>query len=159
MPYDQNKYNKEYYQRNKEKLRTRGRIHYSKHRDKIRTYSAVYSKSNVTRNSLYRRRNRYRVIKSIFDLLGYECSLCGEKDKYVLQIDHINGGGNRHAKSTHCSLARYYKVILESIKNKEGEYRTLCANCNIREGVRKKFRSSVWNFNESYFKELLKDEN
>src|SRR3990167_3457172 len=140
MAYDPNKYIKEYYQKNKERIKVRSKAHYEANRERIK--ARVTANKNPEKERQYRRKLRHSVIKQIFDLLGYECSLCGEKDKYVLQIDHINGGGRQHSKSTRHSISRYYRAILQSIKNDEGQYRTLCANCNIREGIKKKFRFS-----------------
>jgi hypothetical protein len=48
----------------------------------------------------------------------------------------------------------YYAVILKSVQEGRGEYRTLCANCNIREGIRKGYRTSIWDFAESFFATL-----
>ena len=149
MTYDQKKYIKEYYQKHKERIKTRSKKHYLANRERI--IARVSANKNPEKERQYRAKKRYVVIKAIFDLLGYECELCGEKDKHVLQIDHINGGGRQHSKSTHASISRYYKVILKSIQDEEKKYRTLCANCNIREGIRKKYRSSVWDFPSGEF--------
>lgn len=146
MTYDHKKYIKAYYQRNKESIKSRSKVYYLANRERIIARIKLDKQKNAEREKVYRAKRRYIIIKSIFDLLGYECNLCGEKDKYVLQIDHINGGGYQHAKRTKASIAGYYKVILKSIQDGKGEYRTLCANCNIKECIRKKYRASVWDF-------------
>lgn len=76
-----------------------------------------------TRN--YRNRLRDGVIKT----LGNECLSCGIKDKRVLQVDHIWGGGSKELKNSGNGPS-YYKRILKSIENNENKYQVLCANCN-----------------------------
>lgn len=66
-----------------------------------------------------------RLRKEVFDLLDGKCFACGFSDKRALQIDHVNGGGNKERKN-HKSTYGYLKFVL---KNK-GKYQILCANCN-----------------------------
>lgn len=69
--------------------------------------------------------------KQIMSLLGeLKCKNCGFEDYRALQIDHINGGGNKQReklKSTALSIVFLEKEI--RLKGKE-EYQILCANCN-----------------------------
>ena len=58
---------------------------------------------------------------------GPKCARCGETDQDVLQIDHIDGGGNQHRKKIGEPLIRWL--------HKQGfpsGYQVLCANCNIK---------------------------
>jgi hypothetical protein len=59
--------------------------------------------------------------------LGGECAHCENSDFRVLQIDHINGGGNRERKR----IGGYYlyRKILKD-PNRKSKYQVLCANCN-----------------------------
>ena len=65
----------------------------------------------------------------ILDRLGRKCSRCGFSDTRALQIDHIDGGGNKGEKAS--GGLGYYRLVLDEldagIKNK---YQILCANCN-----------------------------
>jgi len=153
MSFNQVEYRKEWYQRNKESVKERGRRYYIANRERIRARVKA-NKVSSERSALYRKRRRTRVIKSIFDLLGYKCVICHETDKHVLQIDHIEGGGRQHAIRANWAIGRYYGQILKSIQEGCGEYRTLCSNCNIREGIRKGSRTSIWDFPESFFATL-----
>lgn len=60
--------------------------------------------------------------------LGGKCIKCGFDDVRALQIDHVNGGGNRE----HENLPRYsfLKKVEKSIQDGESLYQCLCANCN-----------------------------
>lgn len=155
MPFKTNEYARAYYQKNKERFRERARLSYERNREQIIERSRKFSRENPDRQRIYRKRLRHKVMKEIFDLLGNQCELCEEKEKFVLQVDHIHGGGNKHYRKSSASVSAYYKSLLESIKNKEGKYRLLCANCNLLEAVRKGFRSSIWK-DESFFTELTK---
>jgi hypothetical protein len=73
-----------------------------------------------------RRETRLKIIKA----LGGECVKCGIKDKRVLQVDHINGGGCKELRLIDSKLGRYKyakKIIAQA---KKGKYQLLCANCN-----------------------------
>ena len=76
-----------------------------------------------------KRRIKYNNLKSaVFELLGKTCVSCGFNDIRALQIDHINGGGNKHRLNSH-GRTIYYLILAnpdESIK----KYQVLCANCN-----------------------------
>lgn len=64
--------------------------------------------------------------KQVHKLLGNQCKHCKIKDKIVLQVDHVNGGGTQERRGCN-SLGRYKKVLANPSK-----YQLLCANCNIR---------------------------
>lgn len=66
---------------------------------------------------------------------GASCVGCGEQEIAVLQIDHINGGGNDHARQIgngNVSRGRgmMYQWLIEN--NFPPGFRVLCSNCNIR---------------------------
>jgi len=61
------------------------------------------------------------------ELLGGKCIACGCDDLRVLQIDHIEGGGNKELRQL--GPRRLYKKIVEDPFRKE-RYQVLCANCN-----------------------------
>lgn len=61
-----------------------------------------------------------------FKILGNKCARCKEKDRDVLQIDHVYGGGTKERKKTN-SLSRCTKVL-----DNPSNYQILCANCNIK---------------------------
>jgi hypothetical protein len=77
----------------------------------------------------YGKKQRAQFRDETIELLGGKCVLCGYSDRRALQIDHINGGGSKELKNR-TSHYSYTKAILTSVRNKEGKYQLLCANCN-----------------------------
>lgn len=62
--------------------------------------------------------------RQVFNMFGNKCLKCGFDDARALQIDHINGGGNKHVRSVFI-LTRYRAIL----KDPTG-FQLLCANCN-----------------------------
>jgi hypothetical protein len=85
----------------------------------------------------YRKNLRLKAIEK----LGGKCSNpeChvpgGETDFRCLQIDHINGGGNREYKNIGCTGV-YRKII----RGQTNEYQVLCASCNLIKCIENKER-------------------
>jgi len=77
---------------------------------------------------------------------GQVCVGCGETELEVLQIDHINGGGNRHAKEIG-GYGNLYRWLIQN--NFPPGFRVLCANCNIRALRKKPFPQPVELFQQS----------
>lgn len=72
---------------------------------------------------------RFKLRKSVIDRLGGECVHCGFTDIRALQIDHINGGGNK--KRRHYGVFPYYNMMMKMLlEDFLKEYQCLCANCN-----------------------------
>jgi len=74
--------------------------------------------------------------EEIFELLGNKCSnlKCpiprDKLDIRALQIDHVNGNGQKERKIFQADYRRYYEHVLEQIKAGSKDYQLLCANCN-----------------------------
>lgn len=79
----------------------------------------------------------------IMDFLGNKCSnpKClvpnGCRDIRCLQIDHVNGNGNKERESFF-STYQYYKFIYEKLLQGSKDYQLLCANCNLIKREEKK---------------------
>lgn len=73
----------------------------------------------------YRKKTRERVVKA----LGGKCVKCGFSDIRALQLDHINGGGNKIRKSIKGGSVKYYQAMIDNKHKKE--IQLLCANCNV----------------------------
>lgn len=57
------------------------------------------------------------------------CACCGESNIHFLTIDHINGNGSQHRKSSKCGTgATFYRWLLREGMPKG--YQALCYNCN-----------------------------
>lgn len=65
---------------------------------------------------------------AIFILLGDQCSnkRCRTRDRRVLQIDHVGGGGTQHRREV--TGRRYLESILRDLTTGRRRYRLLCAN-------------------------------
>ena len=60
--------------------------------------------------------------------LGNKCARCGFRDARALQIDHVNGGGNKERRDK-----RIWSVAVLALEDKASgghRYQLLCANCN-----------------------------
>jgi hypothetical protein len=74
---------------------------------------------------------RQELRKQVLLKLGNECIKCGNKDYRVLQVDHVDGNGNKERKEQgmgNGSTTKYLKRILDNTTN---SYQLLCANCNL----------------------------
>lgn len=63
--------------------------------------------------------------EEVLKFLGGRCVSCGFMDARALQVDHMNGGGNKERKKTGGTYGVYCRVLA----GEEG-YQLLCANCN-----------------------------
>ncbi len=117
--------------------------YYEKNRDKCQKYQKFYYITDKKHKLQKAKFVRRRVFLEIFKLLGNKCKRCGMKDKRVLQIDHLEGGGYKHRKRNRSGIG-YYREILKQIKDKSGKYQILCSNCNYIEGIEKGYRGSLW---------------
>lgn len=102
------------------------------------------SSGNIS--SEYRRFKTQQYKEEIHRLLGDKCVKCG----YIglaLQIDHVNGGGNKergyyrgenkNPSRTHSSQSYYYRILMK-IKAGSKDYQLLCANCNAEKELKRK---------------------
>lgn len=110
---------------------------------KQRAYAAKHYQTNkdviLTKNRAY----RLKVKGDIYRLLGDKCSLCPFSNKIALQIDHVYGGGYKHRLRV--GITSYYPEIRREILQGSKDYRLLCSNCNLVEGVRLGYIKSIWN--------------
>jgi hypothetical protein len=95
--------------------------------DKIRVMT--WGREKRTKNQKdYKLRLRIKLLQAY----GHICACCGETTDEFLELDHINGGGNRHRKSEKRDL--YQVAKLEGYP--KDKYRLLCANCNHSLGMK-----------------------
>lgn len=73
----------------------------------------------------YKKEWRVKRRLEVIEKLGGKCSGCGFSDHRALQIDHVNGGGNKEYRKLG-QVASWNKML----KDTEGLYQLLCANCN-----------------------------
>ena len=135
---------KEYYLKHKKEYSEKGKIYRRKNKDKI---SKQKREEYIKNSDIYKERvKKYRLLhinklKKYFKDLGqkrkkivldhysdglFVCINCKESRYEGLTIDHIHGGGRKHAKE----VGKLYRWL---IKNKFPEgYQVLCMNCQIR---------------------------
>lgn len=76
---------------------------------------------------LLRRLRVIEVKRKIFALLGNRCKKCGQSNRAVLQLDHVNGDGE-HLRPRD---EPYWKEILKKLESGSQDYQLLCCNCNF----------------------------
>ena len=62
---------------------------------------------------------------------GPVCSLCGEPDSTILELDHVNGGGNAHRREI--GQSNLYLWLKQN--NYPDGFRVLCPTCNKKAHV------------------------
>lgn len=110
--------------RTPERVREYNRTYYLKHQEERLRYNKEYHQQNA--EAVRQRQNQSRL--AIIARLGNVCVRCGFSDIRALQVDHIHGGGAKHARSL-SSGPTYYKNILND-PNFATKFQCLCANCN-----------------------------
>lgn len=106
-----------------------------KHSEKQREYWREREKtkkrsSKKPYNPSYSKNYYYRMKDIVFSHYGNKCACCGEEESAFLSIDHINGGGNKHRKSSGKNILSFL------IKNNFPQgFQLLCYNCNISKGM------------------------
>ena len=96
------------------------------HREELNARARRYTMLNRKKHRISVRSCRAKLRQKCVTLLGAYCAFCGNSDYRVLEIDHINGGGNRHRKNGAMGRYEAYKDVLKHPK----KYRVLCANCH-----------------------------
>lgn len=87
-----------------------------------------YYLKNKPKINKYYRDWRLKQRKELLALLGDKCVRCGFDDWRALQVDHINGGGNKENDGS--NPIKYYRSVVLEIKSGSTKYQLLCANCN-----------------------------
>lgn len=102
-----------------------------------KTCKDAYDKNRVMtwgkeKRKLNQKNYKLRLRQQLLTAYGNRCACCGETTSEFLELDHINGGGNKHRKTEKRDL---YQVAKAEDYPKD-KYRLLCANCNHSLGVR-----------------------
>ena len=93
--------------------------------EKKKKYKRKWRKENKELGHASNKRYRQKQRKQALEILGGKCCKCGFSDERALQIDHIDGHGNREL--TIIYSRGIYKKIINGFTQ---EYQLLCANCN-----------------------------
>lgn len=116
----------------------KGEFKYKPKFDKL-AWQREHRKANHQQYTKYLKNSLARLKDEVFNKLGNRCSNpdCawvnvdgsrGCTDRRCLQIDHVNGKGKQERKKLKNSGR--YGLYLRVLRDKDGEYQCLCANCN-----------------------------
>lgn len=75
----------------------------------------------------YHQKYKERLKSIVFDVYGWVCSCCVEKNISMLTIDHVNNDGYLDRRKKISGTSMYRKIIIEKFPTK---YQILCMNCN-----------------------------
>jgi len=122
---------REYYLKNKVSVLKRIREYHLKHHQYKPSKPTRWGIKKANERRVYNQLYRQEIIKK----LGGKCVRCGIDDIRVLQVDHINGGGNKEKRNFTNNQIR--KMIMNDNGSK---YQLLCANCNwIKRNEKKEY--------------------
>lgn len=115
--------------------RIRNKQYYLGNKQEIIRKNSTYSRNNPELKRQISRDHYHRIKLHCFSLFGNICVDCGCSEIDVLQLDHINGGGQ--LERTKLSNLQ----ILKRAINNPNDYQLLCANCNWRKRNNAEYRS------------------
>lgn len=119
----QHQYQKEYFKRKSQEFPLLART-------KCKAYRERYPRKAAEQSRVYRAKCRYEAIK-FYSNGEMCCSCCGENHYEFLNIDHINGEGNKMRRELvgHGNLGQWLKS-----RGFPSGFRVLCYNCNMARG-------------------------
>jgi hypothetical protein len=122
--------------KNPEKAKAINRRSYLKHRKERIAYNLAYIKQHPEKRwaktpaGKARKRELYHAIRrGVISEYGGQCVCCGEEELDFLTIDHIDGTGQAHRRST--PLAKSIYAWLKKHGFPKENFRVLCMNCNM----------------------------
>lgn len=140
---NQKEYDRKYYAEHREEILRKHRKYNQEHRERINKAQRKYRKKypekrkEITRRHYQKHREevliktRERAFKlrmKVLRALGGKCVYCGFSDFKALEIDHVEGGGNKEIRSLH--RYAYLNHVLSEVKKGSRKYQLLCSNCN-----------------------------
>jgi hypothetical protein len=130
-------YSKDYYDRNREKCKKQIRESHLRHRESRlksqKEYRREHYEEVTTKARAYDRKvNKELKIETLSAYGGVKCAVCGyNKDYRALDLDHINGGGNKERIKTGINGGiKFYNILRKQGFPDKDKYRVLCRNCN-----------------------------
>lgn len=94
-------------------------------------YHRKWRQANRDKWAAYNKKSYDKVRHEVLDHYGGECACCGESEDAFLCMDHVDGGGNEHRRTTPGTIYRILK--------REGfpvGFQVLCWNCNSARHIR-----------------------
>lgn len=122
---------KEYYKRNKMRLREYQRLWRKKHHKRHLKYNKTYREKNRLKLNRNKREYYREGREKIFTILGKRCALCGyDKNILGLEIDHINGLIREYGLKHRRSRFSEYMWYLKHEKLIKKDLQILCGTCH-----------------------------
>ena len=123
MTNNRKEYFQQYHIKNKEKQNAYALEYRKKNRDRL--IKLGHNWRIKTKND-YFRHEAERILA--YNILGNQCVICGNKDSWVLEIDHIIPLRN---EKIHRGRTTYDEILNGNLKNVQ----LLCANCHKRKTI------------------------
>jgi hypothetical protein len=113
--------------------------------------SIISERVKYLQTFLSNRSNHIEMRRKAIERLGNKCIKCGFDNYLALNIDHINGDGNRERLNGQFS---YYKKLL-TISDEElhSNYQCLCSNCNQI----KKYEEFEWYMTPEQYDKIVEE--
>lgn len=125
--------NKKYQEGNKGEIKCRKHDYYLRNKEDITQKVNYYIKNNRDKHNLYRKKSGIKLKTEVFShYCGGEvkCKHCETNELYLLTIDHVNGGGNKHRKATGMKTGYNCYCWLKRNSFPDG-FQVLCWNCQF----------------------------
>ena len=119
---------KEYIERNKDKVAKCKKEWYEKTREERNEYRRKYSRENRKKINQLIEIGQARLRQQIIAGYGGKCECCGESKSVFLDIDHINNNG-KIDRARFNSSRSFYRWLRDNGFPRDG-YQLLCSNCN-----------------------------
>ena len=96
--------------------------------ERVLSYRKTYNNEHKSERQLYRKEWQQKLRQQVLAFLGGRCSVCGETDWRMLQIDHIHGNGTADPFRKAGAVPLYRAILM--MENPHKVYQILCANHN-----------------------------
>jgi hypothetical protein len=138
-PYSASVYDREYRQRNKERIAARktasreqnrkcNAAYRERNRERLRAKAKDYYHQNKERINARDTASRQCLRAQVIVAYGAECACCGETEPAFLTLDHVDGGGKKDQRES----GGYWGMLRRLRRDGWPEgYQILCANCNM----------------------------
>lgn len=90
---------------------------------------AAYKRERYAKDRAAQLSSKQRLRLTIIENLGGVCVRCGWADVRALDIDHIDGGGNKE-RAGRGPVPFWRRVLLDMAEGRDPRVQLLCANCH-----------------------------
>jgi hypothetical protein len=108
------------------------RDYYTRNKERVRGYHRRYRAENPEKDRETHRKKHVKLRTKVLEAYGSYCACCGESDYHFLAIDHINGGGAAHRREIGGGGNTYNWLVKNNFPK---GFQVLCHNCNQARGA------------------------